>query len=174
MSGLWQGLIAKRDTWAENDMMWHIEGNIDTGYIGVNRYAGQEVAGIQPEVGQWEHIAFTFDGTTGTLYHKGLAVASGPFSLGPDTEAGLRFGCNDQNGGNPYNGALDEVRIYNRALSREEIAYVISNGAATLHIPVQSVADLYDEEPEGSKSVNFKDFAVLADMWLDEQLWPDW
>jgi hypothetical protein len=174
ISGLWQGVIGKRDTWAEDDMMWHIEGTDSAGYIRAGRFAGQEVAGIQPEEDQWEHIAFSFDGTTGTLYHKGAAVASGPFSLGPDTEAALVFGACEANGNNPYNGALDEVRLYNRALNQAEIAYVISDGAPTLHIPVLSDADLYDQEPEGSKSVNFKDFAVLADMWLDEQLWPEW
>jgi hypothetical protein len=86
----------------------------------------------------------------------------------------LVFGAVEANGGNPYNGALDDVRIYDRALSQAEIAYLISNGVATLHVPVLSSADLYDDEPVGSKSLNFKDFAVLADMWLDEQVWPEW
>ena len=42
-----------------------------------------------------------------------------------------------------------------------------------MHQPLQgllSVAenvDLHDDE-----KINFKDFAVLADTWLDEQLWP--
>ncbi len=44
--------------------------------------------------------------------------------------------------------------------------------AATLHVPVQSAADLYDGEPEGSKAVNFKDYAVLIGQWLNEELWP--
>jgi hypothetical protein len=84
------------------------------------------------------------------------------------------FGACEANGGNPFNGALDEVRIYNRGLSEAEMAYVISDGAPTLHVPVLSIADLYDQEPEGSKALNFKDFAVLAGQWLDEQLWPEW
>jgi len=41
-----------------------------------------------------------------------------------------------------------------------------------LYTLVPSAANLYDAEAQGSKVVNFKDFAVLADMWLDEQLWP--
>jgi hypothetical protein len=173
ISGQYMGLIGKRDTWAADDMMWQIEAAQGDGNVGASRESGQTVSGFIPEVGQWEHVALTFDGTTGTLYRNGLQVSSGPFSLGPDTVAAMVFGACQANGGNPYNGALDEVRLYNRALSREEIAYVISNGAATLHIPVQSVADLYDQEPEGSKSVNFKDYAILADQWLDEQLWPE-
>jgi hypothetical protein len=170
----WQGLIAKRDTWAENEMMWHIEANQEEGYVSSSRESGQTMGGFIPQIGQWEHVALTFDGTTGTLYRYGSVVDSGPFSLGPDTEAALVFGACEANGGNPYNGALDEVRIYNRALSQAEIAYLISDGADTLHVPVLSSADLYDDEPVGSKALNFKDFAILADSWLDEQVWPEW
>jgi hypothetical protein len=175
VSGQWMGLIGKRDDWAEDEMMWQIEAAQGDGNVSASRESGQTVSGnfIQ-QIGQWEHVALTFDGTTATLYRYGLQAGSGPFSLGPDTEATMVFGTGEANGGNPYNGALDEVRIYNRALSQAEIAYLISDGAATLHVPVLSPADLSDDEPEGSKSVNFKDYAVLVDMWLDEQLWPEW
>jgi hypothetical protein len=174
ISGQWMGLIGKRDTWAADDMMWQIEAAQGDGNVSVSRESGQTVGGFIAEVGQWEHIAFTFDGTSGTLYRDGMAVGSGAWSLGPDTDAAMVFGACQANGGNPYNGALDEVRMYNRALSQAEIAYVISGGATALHIPVLSVADLYDGEPEGSKAVNFKDFAVLADQWLEKQVWPEW
>ena len=74
----------------------------------------------------------------------------------------------------PFAGSLDDVRIYERALSQAEIANLAGLPAGeTLHQPLQgllSVAenvDLHDDE-----KINFKDFAVLADTWLDEQLWP--
>lgn len=38
--------------------------------------------------------------------------------------------------------------------------------------PIISSAELYEGEPEGSRSVNFLDFAVLAETWLAQQLWP--
>jgi hypothetical protein len=41
-----------------------------------------------------------------------------------------------------------------------------------LHFPVPSAAELYEAELEGSRSVDLKDFAVLADVWLEQQLWP--
>jgi len=69
---------------------------------------------------------------------------------------------------------LDDVRIYSRALSQAEIAYMADETPddGEMYIPVTSAANLYDEEPQLSRSVNFKDFAVFADMWLEEQLWP--
>jgi len=73
-----------------------------------------------------------------------------------------------------FDGELDDVHIYSRALSQAEIAYLAdaTPGDGESYIPVASAANIYDEEAQGLKTVNFKDFAVLADQWLDEQLWP--
>jgi len=38
--------------------------------------------------------------------------------------------------------------------------------------PVPSPANLYSGEPQGSTVINFKDYAVLADHWLEEGLYP--
>jgi hypothetical protein len=32
--------------------------------------------------------------------------------------------------------------------------------------------NLYNKELEGQRAVNFKDYAVLMDAWLEEVLWP--
>ena len=37
LSGQYQGLIGKRDSWAANDMMWQIEANVDTGIMRIQR-----------------------------------------------------------------------------------------------------------------------------------------
>jgi len=88
VSGQWQGLIGKRDTWNANEMMWQIEGNVDTGDISVSREAGSGIGGYGiPVIGEWEHCAFTTDGSTGTLYRDGAEVGSGAFTYGFDPEA---------------------------------------------------------------------------------------
>jgi hypothetical protein len=73
-----------------------------------------------------------------------------------------------------FEGDLDDVRIYDRALSQAEIAYLadVSPDDGQLHIAVPSVANIRDDEAEGSRVVNFKDFAVLMGQWLDAGLWP--
>jgi subtilisin family serine protease len=130
LTGQYQGVIGKRDTWAAHDMMWQIECNRDTGVVKAQR---EGIADIQDPwwvlpIEAYEHVAFTFDGTTGTLYRNGGAVASGAYSFGTDPDAAVVFGACQANGGNPFNGALDDVRIYNRALSPEEIAGLVSPG----------------------------------------------
>ena len=54
----------------------------------------------------------------------------------------------------------------------EEISEALMYGDGEMYVPVPSVANMSDEEPPLSRSVNFKDYALLADQWLDEQLWP--
>ena len=68
----------------------------------------------------------------------------------------------------------DEVRLYNEALTVAQVAYLadLTPADGQLHVPVGSKAELSENEDPGSRSVNFKDFAILAQSWLDAQEWP--
>src|SRR5207248_324381 len=69
----------------------------------------------------WTHLATTYDGSTLCLYVNGTQAASrsvgGPIS---GSTSPLRIGGNNV-WGEYFNGVLDEVRVYNRALSQAEI-----------------------------------------------------
>lgn len=125
LTEFYQGLIGKRDSWAADDMMWQIEATIDTGALGFARTDIYPADGdpVLP-VGQWTHIAVTFDGATSSFYVDGVMTGSGDFSFGSDTEAGVVIGDCVFGGGNPFNGALDEIRIYDRALMDLEVAFL--------------------------------------------------
>ena len=88
----------------------------------VNIGGEQSAAGVaQLPLNTWTHLAVTYDGASLKLYMNGLQVAfkaqSGSIlgSSGP-----LRIGGNAV-WGEYFAGLIDEVRIYDRALSREEI-----------------------------------------------------
>ncbi|UCG70723.1 MAG: right-handed parallel beta-helix repeat-containing protein, partial [Thermoplasmata archaeon] len=75
-----------------------------------------------PDVNEWHHWAGTYDGLTNErkIYRDGTLVAS---DTAPEDYLGtgnLWIGTGP--GGNPFNGKIDEVKIYNRALSQHEIA----------------------------------------------------
>ena len=74
-------------------------------------------------VGTWTHIATTYDGTTQRLFVNGQEVASRP-QTGPIAVSGgvLRIGGNNSWTDEFFQGEIDEVRVYNRALSQPEIA----------------------------------------------------
>jgi VCBS repeat-containing protein len=70
----------------------------------------------------WTHLAVTYDGTTMVMYVNGTAVRSALRSGTIQGSTGvLHLGGNAVWGGEFFGGLLDEVRIYNRALSAEEI-----------------------------------------------------
>lgn len=70
---------------------------------------------------KWYHVAVAFDGETVRFYINGERVAEIPQEKPlPDTEAEMRIG-NSPVGVRPFQGIIDEVRIWSRALSDEEI-----------------------------------------------------
>lgn len=84
---------------------------------------------------QWHAVAGTFDGTTSRLYVDGVQVGSSPAPiLGGAIHYGLqenrlavgRFpqGSPCDPNGFQFVGAIDEVRLYSRALSAAEVAYL--------------------------------------------------
>jgi hypothetical protein len=89
------------------------------GHIGAGiSYVGGPTAS---PVGSWTHVALTYDGSLLRLFVNGVEVAaqqatgtiqssSSPLSIGGNSPYGEYF-----------NGLIDDVRVYNRALSQAEI-----------------------------------------------------
>lgn len=129
----YQGVAGKRNAWCAEDMMWQIELNQNNGRISVT-HPDQQITGnaLGLPIGQaytlwryrWAHMAVTYDGEIARLYVHGVEAGSGPFSLGQGTDAALVLGACGANGENPFHGVIDEVAIYNRALSLGEVRYV--------------------------------------------------
>jgi hypothetical protein len=69
-------------------------------------------------------------------------------------------------------GSIDDVRVYGYALSEGEVAYLATDGGAGIHTPINSPADLYQGEAPGNQWINFKDYALIADEYLEKLLWP--
>jgi PKD repeat protein len=74
--------------------------------------------------GLWHHVAYTFDGSTVTLYVDGQVdgVNSNASAINTGVAGETEVEIGSQLGNNIYSGAMDNVLIYNRALSPEEIA----------------------------------------------------
>jgi hypothetical protein len=131
----------------------------------------------------WQHVAMTW--SSGDLIRSYVnAVEDTPSGRNGENNAGTVSGCTkliigkgskDQAADAGWDGLIDDVRIYKRALSQAQIATVNNGGTLTeLHYyPLESAANVVDDELQGSKTVNFRDFAVLADQWLEELVWPE-
>ena len=62
------------------------------------------------------------------------------------------------------------MRIYSRALTAAEVAWLGTNG--TGYSPLLARSNIFDTEAAGSRAVNFKDYALFMKKWLYQQLWP--
>lgn len=71
-------------------------------------------------VGQWAHAAFVWNGTESKLFVNGQAVAVNA-AAPPGGGQGIALAA-ETGGPNPWQGLMDDVRVYQRALSDAEIA----------------------------------------------------
>ncbi|MFA5013232.1 MAG: LamG-like jellyroll fold domain-containing protein [Candidatus Paceibacterota bacterium] len=84
-------------------------------------------------VGNWYHVVGTYDRSNIKLYKNGTLVDSRPYTtainyLASTFEIG-RLSVNEFN----FNGSIDDIRVYNRALSAQEIAQLY-NSAKTNYV----------------------------------------
>jgi hypothetical protein len=81
----------------------------------------------QIPINAWTHVIASYENSSWKLYINGVLIASTSTSIKFDNDVNtpLTFG----NSGNfdPFNGRLDDIRIYNRALTQEEITYLANN-----------------------------------------------
>ncbi|MEN6425220.1 MAG: LamG domain-containing protein [Phycisphaerales bacterium] len=122
--------------------------------------------------GRWNHWAFTKDTRTivggrtgrmeiylnGELYDR-LTGSDTPITGITSFEIGSGWYGR-------YDGLIDDVQIYNYALSAAEVAYAATDGAGLFEKPA-SAADL-----NADGEVDFRDLATLAGEWLQDELWP--
>jgi hypothetical protein len=116
------------------------EGGIAPGRVSLSLNTGiwQDVA-ISTTVLQenvWYHIAGTYDGGAARIYVNGILENSVEKSglVLPSTGGAIKIGqesaVEDPEGAEFFNGLIDEVELYSRALSAEEIAALYDAGSA--------------------------------------------
>lgn len=103
-----------------NEYALYVEGNGS-----IRCYAGASTANMSGviQINQWTHLACTGAGTTLRAYVNGQQVATGILAGIPTgSSTGLTLGSDNPSGsGSRLNGWLDDVRLYNRALTAVEI-----------------------------------------------------
>jgi len=126
-NGNYQTVIARGS--ALNDGDAYYLGVINGGASFWAKHTGgaSQVAGGSVPPNQWTHLVATFDGVTKSLYVNGLLVGSQtgftPLSYDPQTIP-MTIGADRVVGAPAYffNGLLDEVALFNRALSMTEVS----------------------------------------------------
>ncbi|MCB0420814.1 MAG: hypothetical protein KDD61_07450 [Bdellovibrionales bacterium] len=91
---------------------------------------------------RWSHLLVTYDGTYFKLYLNGAydGQMSGTPSFG-NAPLYIGSGGATSSPANFFNGEIDEVAIWDKALSAEDIANVYQRGENRLHIQIRSCSD---------------------------------
>jgi hypothetical protein len=76
----------------------------------------------------WHHIVYDYDGSTFTGYVDGVQKISQTAAAILNPSTGNLLFASFNGGQNYFNGSLDDVRIYNRALSASEIKLLYNTG----------------------------------------------
>ncbi len=91
------------------------------------------ISGGSVSLSKWVHVAYTWDGTTSRLYIDSKEVQSNT-SAPPVGGQGLGIGLEGSNI-SPWNGFLDDLRVYERALSLQELEQLAKPEAIPVIVP---------------------------------------
>jgi len=128
-----QAIVDKRDVVADG---WCLRvSNTDRVQIGVNGFMSYSAVG-SIGAGEWHHIAGVVDRDVGILiYVDGIydtALVANPAGAAMSTTTPMRIGARSYDGAEPFPGDLYDTRIYNCALSRDEINAIIHSPLGVL------------------------------------------
>ena len=146
----YQTIISKGDgSWrlaragASNNIEFACNGTASTKWSGWGEVPWAVSATIDVNDGKWHHIAGVFDGSGLYLYIDGLLEAAKGAAKSIDiSNHNVCIGANAQVPGREWNGLIDDVCIYNYALSQAEIVSIM--GRSEIYLPELVLATLYN------------------------------
>lgn len=103
-------------------------------------------------VNTWSHVALTYDGSVNRLYINGALTSTSD----PHTETfnnAVKLGYAVSGGDNYFPGLLDEVEIFNRALTQAEIQSIVVADSVGKCKP--QVKKIFDFDGDGKTDVSF-------------------
>ncbi|MHC4574545.1 MAG: LamG-like jellyroll fold domain-containing protein [Planctomycetota bacterium] len=177
------------DTLSRKDIV--VRAAVVCGNYYVNTVAGDDEE-VNPLDNEWHHAAVTYDVNTNThcLYIDGNSIWKRQFDpCIPDIEEdwvciGSSWNSDfpDVNTAGGFDGDVNSVRIYNRVLSPDEVCYLADEARGCLgrecYYKLISPADIVwhpndvNVPERREKQVNFRDYDIMAEHWLQTILWP--
>jgi len=125
-TNVWEGsIVNKEQNGGGNDNGYMLRAG-NNGQLSFNLGSGSWHEIVSPTgamaTGTFHHVAGTYDGATVRLYIDGNEVASSAGSFGvADAAVNLVLGNSQSNPGRVFDGVIDEVRIWNRARTGDQI-----------------------------------------------------
>ena len=144
----WQAFVTK------GDRAWRLHRANETKGVGFacSDLSRQEVGDLLGKAdiadSQWHHVAGVLDGDKALIFVDGVkdtSAASSPKISVNDYP--VLIGANAQRAGRLFHGLIDDVRIYDRALSADELRVLANEGGGAEPPPGDSVAEKSPTSP---------------------------
>ena len=126
-------------------------------------------------IGEWTYVTVTLNGDTARIYVNGeLEGTNDAFTLNPyQVNMATNYIADSQYAADPYfNGLIDDLKIYNYALTTEQIAqdYLDVKGEYICNNEVEALVYDFNDDCQ----VTLEDFAMFVVEWLDSnRIYPD-
>jgi hypothetical protein len=162
--------ISKRDVdWATTK--WHLQ-IIDVHSPTIRFSSFADASGPTGDLtndGNWQHLCVSYDGSVATMYLNGMeafdvdSASSTVVTLTPDTAGSpVNIGAGTVEGNLFFNGAMDDVRIYNYPMGADEVGKLwmdVTGKDPKIDCPTFDL--------NGDCKVDFGDLAILAAQWME-------
>ena len=112
------------------------------GELGVYGYLYNYDSNYTLPTNQWVHLVITHDGTTTRVYANGNEQFNLARTFNTGTNSFRIGGVQWNNSGEFFNGKIDQVRIFNKALSSSEITTLYGETSASA---TKSTTDIFDD-----------------------------
>ena len=173
-------IISKANEWSEDNHLWMLSTISETSLrfrLKTDEVSSTAtlVSGPVLEAGVFAHVAATWDGSSMRIFKDGVEVASqekGGFAVAvdPDISAAIGSQPSDAFASDPshvvkfFDGLIDDVRIYDRALSEGEVLYLAGERAAPDVEANKEVARRFFEEMWNLSDLDIVEELISADM----------
>jgi len=121
------------------------EGYFYTGTTGGTRFNPGQLNYRTMYLEEWQQYCYTYDNGYAAFFINGEMIASKTNMAAPTAWNGMWIGCDNTN---TIDGMIDEIRLWDRAVGSEEVAYLY-----TEDVPFWGVIEGYVLSSEGSEPV---------------------
>ena len=181
VSGDWKGMLAKWEAPSPHSVKTFWIGQHSTnGQLNFSFYPGNsEVRVVSTPVmsnGQWTHFVCTHDGSTLRIYADGVLNATAAAGTGwVERNGDLLMGYVPTDGANWFGGLIDDVQVYNYAMSGVEVATMftdVEGGQVCVDATIFEIANGRTLDLNGDCKIDLQDFAIVAADWMKCNLYP--
>lgn len=135
LGGSSAGRIFERDNASTAGYAFHCVSSTGNKLALTNRAQSQTVASTGTlTFGSWQHVAVTWNATAVTFYKNGVAAGTATMSGSIVGGDGIQATAgNDPTAANGFDGEIDELGVWNRDLTLNEIAWIYNGGSGRVY-----------------------------------------